>query len=181
MEISREQMRAIENIHSDVSRKMAEHYAKHVGSAVNVDIAFVDITTYAEFIMSLPEGTCSFKYTIEAMGGPAACSYRPDLANSLVACALGSKADGPLTADEQAAMGKIVAQDLSAVEAAWKSVEEIRISGAELETDPEGMKVVEPRETVILVAHKVDGPDFSGLVNFIYPDSTLEAVLPKLG
>ena len=190
MEISKHQVRAIEKIHVSLTRAMSVHYAESVGRVVDAEIAFVDHTTYHEFILSLKNPGCAYTFTIEALGGPAIFDYGLPVACALVNYASGGKtADLPADTstamdklrDERKVIHKILTRDLASLEAAWKPLGDIRMSDAELETDPNGMKIAEPEDTVILVAVEVNGPDFSGLVTVCYPDATLESVLAKLG
>jgi len=106
--------------------------------------------------------------------------YSHRVVDCLVSKALGKKAEGPLTADERAVMGKIVTRNLGDLEKAWEPVEAIRVSDAELETDPAGVGIVQPGDAVMLVAFRLDAPRHSGLVTLCYPFLTLEKVLPKL-
>jgi len=54
---------------------MASSFSALQRSVVDCDIAFVDQTTYAEFIMSLSNPSCSYTYSIEPLGGPAIIDF----------------------------------------------------------------------------------------------------------
>ena len=51
--VSKDQTRTLENLHSNLARMMASSFSTMQRSVVDCDIAFVDQTTYAEFILSL--------------------------------------------------------------------------------------------------------------------------------
>ena len=190
MQISRSQVRAVETLHKGLTQAMSKHYAEYVGKVVDADIAFVDITTYGEFIVSLNNPGCSYTFNLHPLEGPAIFDYSLHVAYGLLSYALDDKAVGSVAVDERptidkvpeerAAMAKIVLWDLADLEAVWESLEKIQVTDATIQTDPNEMKIVELGHNVLLVALEVNGPDFSGLVNLCYPDCTLESVLPKL-
>ena len=57
--VSKDQQRTLENLHSNLARMMASSFSTIQRSIVDVDIKFVDQTTYAEFVMSLSNPSCS--------------------------------------------------------------------------------------------------------------------------
>ena len=69
--VSKDQMRTLENLHSNLARMMSSSFSTFHRSMVDVDIKFVDQTTYAEFIMWLSNPSCSYTFTLEPLGGPA--------------------------------------------------------------------------------------------------------------
>lgn len=180
MDLSKEQLRAVENLHVSYAEAMSKHYGDIVGKVVDVDIAFVDHTTYGELIDSLNNPGCAYTLVVQPTATQFVCDYSLAVAGGLIKHATGSKADGPLVPEEYPTMGKVLTRDMEALETAWKPVGEVQITDAELESDPNLMNIVERGEWVVLVAFEVNGPDFSGLVTLCYPDSTLEPALPKL-
>ncbi len=181
MEFTKEQMRAIESLHADLARKMAAFYTEIQEVIIDVDIAFVDLTTYAEFILSLGNPTASYTFTIEPFSGPAIFDYSGGVVAAFISHALSSKADGPMTAEERTVMGKIITRNLADLETIWEPIEKIQVSDAELETNADYIQVAKPGDTVLLVAFEMNAPAHSGLINVCYPLSTLESVVSKLG
>ena len=184
--VSKEQVRTLENLHSNLARLIANSFSTIQRSVVDCDIAFVDQTTYAEFVMSLSNPSCSFTFTIEPMGGPAIIDFSLPVAYSFIDRQFGGGGGQPpsnarpLTAIEQTVMGKVVLRMLTDLEAAWEPMLKIQVSDAELETNPEFMQVAAASDTVILVAFEVNSQHLSGLVNLCYPYFTLEPVIAYL-
>ena len=184
--VSRDQQRTLENLHFNLARMMAASFSTIQRSAVEVEIAFVDQTTYAEFIASLSNPSCSYTFTIEPLSGPAIVDYSLPVAYSLIERAFGG-ADGkppkearPLTGLERRLMAKVVTRTLAELEATWEALLKIQVSGAELETNPEFMQVAAPSDTVILIAFEVRSQEVLGLVSLCYPYFTLEPVMNYL-
>ncbi len=184
--VSKDQQRTLENLHANLSRMMASSFSTIQRSVVDCDIAFVDQTTYAEFIMSLSNPSCSYTFTIEPLGGPAIIDFSLPVAYSFVDRQFGGTGGNPpqqarpLTSLERSVMSKVVTRSLANLEATWEALLKIQISDAELETNPEFMQVAAPSDTVVLIAFEVNSQHASGLVNLCYPYFTLEPVMDYL-
>jgi len=184
--VSKDQTRTLENLHSNLARMMASSFSTMQRSVVDCDIAFVDQTTYAEFIMSLSNPSCSYTFTIEPLGGPAIIDFSLPVAYSFIDRQFGGTGGNPpsearpLTAIERTVMTKVVTRTLADLEATWESLLKIQVSDAELETNPEFMQVAAPSDTVVLIAFEVNSQHASGLVNLCYPYFTLEPVMAYL-
>ena len=184
--VSKDQQRTLENLHSNLSRMMASSFSTLQRSVVDCDIAFVDQTTYAEFIMSLSNPSCSYTFTIEPLGGPAIVDFSLPVAYSFIDREFGGTGGNPpsearpLTSIERSVMGKVVTRTLANLEATWEALLKIQISDAELETNSEFMLVAAPSDTVILIAFEVNSQHASGLVSLCYPYFTLDPVMAFL-
>ena len=184
--VSKDQNRTLENLHSNLARMMASSFSTLQRSVVDCDIAFVDQTTYAEFIMSLSNPSCSYTFTIEPLGGPAIVDFSLPVAYAFIDRQFGgtgSQPPGearPLTSIERTVMGKVVTKTLTDLETTWEALLKIQVSDAELETNPEFMQVAAPSDTVVLIAFEVNSQQVSGLVNLCYPYFTLEPVMAYL-
>jgi flagellar motor switch protein FliM len=181
--VSKDQTRTLEHHHSNFARILAAEFSTHQRSVVDVDIAFVDQTTYAEFIMSLSNPSCSYTFMIEPLGGPAVLDYSLPVAYSFIDRAFGGRGKHPpdkaraLTAIERSIMSPVVTGTLACLEQTWEAVLKIQVSDAELETNPEFMQIASPSDSVMLIAFEVNTQHASGLVNLCLPYFTLEPVL----
>ena len=184
--VSKDQQRTLENLHSNLSRMMASSFSTIQSSVVDCDIAFVDQTTYAEFIMSLSNPSCSYTFTIAPLGGPAIIDFSLPVAYSFIDRQFGGTGGNPpqearpLTSIERRVMGKVVTRTLADLESTWEALLKIQVSDAELETNPEFMQVAAPSDTVVLIAFEINSQHASGLVNLCYPYFTLEPVMAYL-
>jgi len=184
--VSKDQIRTLENLHSNLSRLLAASFSSLQRAVVDADIAFVDQTTYSEFVMSLSNPSCSYVFTIEPLGGPAILDFSLPVAYSFIDRQFGGKGTTPmgesriLTPIERGVMTKVVARTLEDLETTWEPLLKVQVSDAELETNPEFMQVAAPSDTAIVVALEVNSQHASGLVNLCYPFFTLEPVMNLL-
>jgi len=184
--VSKMQQRTLENLHQNLARALASAFSTLQRSVVDCDIAFVDQTTYAEFIMSLSNPSCSYTFNIEPLGGPAIFDFSLPVAYSFIDRQFGGSGGNPpqearpLTSLERTVMSKVVIRTLAEFEKAWAPLLKIRVSDTELETNPEFMQIAAPSDTVVLIAFEVNSQHASGLVNLCMPYFTLEPVMAYL-
>ena len=181
MLLSKDQVRKIESLHKDLAKDVHTHYTEHCGVIADVDIAFVDQTTFGEIIQSLGDRTISYTFTLAPLG-PVVISYALQIAYALIEYALGAKPRGELTAEERKVLDKIFKQDLKDIEAMWAPITKVKGKDAQMESNPNLLENILPRPTSTnLIALKIDLPHASGLVNYSYPiHETLESIIPKL-
>lgn len=184
--VSKMQQRTLENLHQNLARALASAFSTIQRSVVDCDIAFVDQTTYGEFIMSLSNPSCSYTFTIEPLGGPAIFDFSLPVAYSFIDRQFGGTGGNPpqearpLTSLERTVMSKVITRTLAEFEKAWAPLLKIRVSDAELETNPEFMQIAAPSDTVVLIAFEVNSQHASGLVSLCMPYFTLEPVMVYL-
>ena len=184
--VSKDQTRTLENLHSNQARMMAASFSRLARTVVDVDIAFIDQTTYAEFVMSLSNPSCSYTFTIDPLNGPAVLDFSLPIAFYMIDREFGGtgvpppKEARPITAIERTVMTQVVTRTLADLEGTWEALLKIQVSDAELETNPEFMQIAAPSDTVVLIAFEVNTPNASGLVNLCYPYFTLEPIMSYL-
>ena len=93
--VSRDQIRTLENLHGNMARQLASSFSNLQRAVVDADVAFVDQTTYAEFIVSLSNPSCSYVFNIEPLGGPAVLDFALPVAYSFVDRQFGGRGTTP--------------------------------------------------------------------------------------
>ncbi len=178
--VSKDQMRTLENLHSNFARMVASTFSRAQQSIVDCDIAFVDQTTYGEFIDYLSNPTVSYTFTVEPLHGPAILNFSLPIVYDFVTRAFGGNRPRlpyerrPTTPVERGVMNPIITQVLADLEATWAPLLKFRVSDAELETNPEFMQIAAPSDTVVLIAMEINSARSSGMLNLCYPYFTLE-------
>ena len=181
MLLSKDQMRSFEKLHDGLARKMHEHYTDHCGVVADVDIAFVDQTTFGEIITSLGKLTTTYTFTMSPLG-PVAISYAPSVSYAFIESTTGSKPDGLPTKSEREVLHEVFKKDLALIEEMWAPITKVKGEHAEFETDPESLTgVLEKPTSTALIAFEIALPNASGLIEISYPmHETLETIIPKL-
>ncbi|MBI2503853.1 MAG: flagellar motor switch protein FliM [Candidatus Latescibacteria bacterium] len=185
--VNMDQLRTLESLHDNFARLLGSTFSGAMRAVVDVDTAFVDQTTYAEFIMSLSNPSCSYQFTLGQTHGQAILDVALPLVFSFVDRIFGGKGSSQgvsgrqLTAIEMGVINKIIKRVIEDLEATWEPILRVEISDVELETNPEFMQITAASEIVILLAFEVNSTNASGLVSLCYPFFTLESILPRLG
>jgi flagellar motor switch protein FliM len=156
-------------------------------AVVDVDTAFVDQTTYREYIASLSNPSCSYQFTLGPTNGQTIIDFPMPLVFAFVDRIFGGKGSSQgvdartMSQIEMGTIAKIVKRVIEDLEATWEPILRVEIYDIELETNPEFMQITSPSEIVILLAFEVNSTNASGLVSVCYPFFTLEPILPRLG
>ena len=185
--VNKDQLRTLESLHDNFARLLGSTFSGAMRAVVDVDTAFVDQTTYAEFIMSLSNPSCSYQFPLGPTHGQAIMDFAMPVAFAFVDRIFGGKGSSQgvdarqLTAIEMGVINKIIKRVIEDLEATWEPILRVEISDVELETNPEFMQITVPSEIVILLAFEVNSTNASGLVSLCYPFFTLESILPRLG
>ncbi len=185
--VNKDQLRTLENLHDNFARLLSSTFSGAMRAVVDVDTAFVDQTTYAEFIMSLSNPSCSYQFTLAPTNGQAIIDFAMPLVFAFVDRIFGGKGSSQgvearqLTPIEIGVINRIVKRVIEDLEATWEPILRVEITDIELETNPEFMQITAASEIVILLAFEVNSTNSSGLVSLCYPFFTLESILPRLG
>ena len=185
--VNKDQLRTLENLHDNFARLLSSSLSGAMRAVVDVDTAFVDQTTYAEFIMSLSNPSCSYQFTLGPTNGSAIIDIAMPVVFAFVDRIFGGEGSSQgvearqLTPIEISAINRICRRVVEDLEATWNPILQTEISDIELETNPEFMQITAASEIVILLAFEVNSTNASGLVSLCYPFFTLESILPRLG
>jgi flagellar motor switch protein FliM len=185
--VNKDQLRTLENLHDNFARLLSSTFSGAMRAVVDVDTAFVDQTTYAEFIMSLSNPSCSYQFTLGPTNGQAIIDFAMPVVFAFVDRIFGGKGSSQgvearqLTPIEINVINRIVKRVIEDLEATWEPILRVEISDIELEVNPEFMQITAASEIVILLAFEVNSTNASGLVSLCYPFFTLESILPRLG
>jgi len=185
--VNKDQLRTLENLHDNFARLLSCTFSGAMRAVVDVDTAFVDQTTYAEFIMSLSNPSCSYQFTLGPTNGQAILDFAMPVTFAFVDRIFGGKGSSQgvearqMSQIEMGVVAKVVKRVVEDLEATWEPILRVEISDIELETNPEFMQITAASEIVILLAFEVRSANASGLVSLCYPFFTLESILPRLG
>ena len=185
--VNKDQLRTLESLHDNFARLLSATMSASMRAVVDVDTAFVDQTTYAEYIASLSNPSCSYEFTFGSTHGQAIMDFAIPVVCGYVDRIFGGKGSSQgvtprtLSQIEMAAMAMVVKRAIEDLEATWEPIFHLDVSNIMLETNPEFMQITAPSEIVILLAFEVNATNMSGLVSLCYPFFTLESILPRLG
>jgi|GEM_PF-1408533 flagellar motor switch protein FliM len=175
--VNKEQLRGLERLHDEFARRLAINFtsAADVDRQVDVNTAFVDLTSYGEFILSIsspnrsPKG--SFRLQVDGLDGDVVLDIAMPVVQGLMAA--GGDRDNERTRLEYFA--ERIARDLEKV---WAPIHQIAVRSFELYTDPAALEIAPAHGIVTLLAFEAKArpaeTGWSGLVSLCYPSSIVE-------
>ncbi|MBT4611441.1 MAG: hypothetical protein HOC05_15465 [Gemmatimonadetes bacterium] len=186
--VNRDQLRTLENLHDNFARLLSSTLSGAMRKIVDVDTAFVDQTTYREYILSLSNPSCTYQFLLDPMQGSVVLDFAMPVVFGLVDRIHGGRGFSrgvehrQMTQLEMGVMARVVKRALQDLEATWQPILPGNlIHDIELETNPEFMQITSAPEICILLAFEVNAPGLSGLISLCYPYFTLQSTLPRLG
>ena len=184
--VSKEQIRAIKNLHDKFSRNFSSRLSAFLRSIVEIDVVSVDQMTYAEFVLSLSNNVSFNVISLSPLDGNGVFSLEPDIGFALVDRLLGGMGEAvnlsrPFTDIEQSILLDVVKQAMEEMRAAWEPIMDISFEVVGQESSPNVVQIVAPSEIVVLVVFEVKLGESSGIINWCLPVIVLEPVLNKIG
>ncbi len=184
--VSKEQIRAIKNLHDKFSRNYSSRLSAFLRSIVEIDVVSVDQMTYAEFVLSLSNNVSFNVVSLAPLDGNGVFSLEPEIGFALVDRLLGGMGEPvnlsrPFTDIEQSILLDVVKQAMEEMKVAWEPIMNISFDVIGQESSPNVVQIVAPSEIVVLVVFEVKLGESSGIINWCLPVIVLEPVLNKIG
>ncbi|WP_029952169.1 flagellar motor switch protein FliM [Hippea sp. KM1] len=184
--VSKEQIRAIKNLHDKFSRNFSSKLSAFLRSIVEIEVVSVDQMTYAEFVLSLSNNVSFNVVSLSPLDGNAVFSLEPDIGFALVDRLLGgigesSNINRPFTDIEQSILLDVVKQAMEEMRSSWEPIMDISFEIVGQESSPNVVQIVAPSEIVVLVVFEVKLGETTGIINWCLPVIVLEPVLNKIG
>ena len=132
--VNKDQLRTLENLHDNFARLLSATMSGAMRAVVDVDTAFVDQTTYAEYIASLSNPSCSYEFTFGSTHGQAIMDFAMPVVCGYVDRIFGGKGSSKgvtprtLTQIEMAVVAFLVKRAIEDLEATWEPVFHLDVS-----------------------------------------------------
>ena len=184
--VSKDQMRAIENLYEGFSRNFGAALSGFLRTIVEVKVASTEQMTFSEFTHGLPNPTCFTLLGADELDGNFCLEISPLIIYPVIDRLLGgSNADlfipqRPLTAIELRLVQKIVDRAMLAAEEAWANVTPLKFFLEETESNPQLVQIVPPNEVVVVVGFEIKMGGRAGTMSLCMPYKTIEPIIEKL-
>jgi flagellar motor switch protein FliM len=184
--VSKEQMRAIENLHESFSRSFGAALSGFLRTIVECKVANIEQMTFSEFTHSLPNPTSFNLLQPRPLNGTVCLELSPLIIYPIVDRLLGgSNADlfipqRPLTAIEMRLVDKILDRAIASMVEAWQDVIELTIEIEDQESNPQLVQIVPPNEVVVVVGFEIKMAGRAGTMSLCIPYAVIEPVVEKI-
>ena len=178
--VSKDQIRSLHFVHDRFARNLSTSLSAYLRTATDVTVVSVEQCSYSEFLMSLPDLTAFYSFSLGPRDIVGALELNPAVALTMIDRMLGGNGGGvvpqrALTEIEQNVVDASVKLILENLTEAWvQIVDHLAFTIRARDTRPQMLQVVAPNEAVILLAFDVKIGDTRGMLNLCVPASVVE-------
>src|SRR3984893_5077374 len=184
--IPKSQVGAIHLLHDNFVRNLVSSLSAYLRSYLTVNLVSVEQLSYAEFLDGLPSPTCIVSLGLSPYDGSGVLELNPSLVFPIIEMLLGGSGKSAaniqrdVTEIEQRLLDglfRIILQDLRE---AWKAVTDVDFTIESMETEPQLMHLLAPKEAVVSVGVEVRMGDNVGMMNIAMPSIVIKMMRQKL-
>jgi flagellar motor switch protein FliM len=185
--IIRGRMPTLEIINDHFSRCLRNTLSSSLRRILDVGSRGVQMVKFGEFIKTLPVPSSLHIFRMEPLRGHAILALESKLVFTLLDVFFGGsgktgfRIEGrDFTAIETRFIQKIVTMVFQDLEKAWNAVFPLKMNHVRSEINPQFVSIVPPSDLVIIVPFGIELEQFTGLITFCVPYSTIEPIKAKL-
>jgi flagellar motor switch protein FliM len=183
--VSRDRRTGLEAIYSRFGLSLQALLSSRLRTAVDVDVAGIEQTMFAEYLYSLVSPCAAYVFTTgDALGGQGVLDLGTEVAYHLVDRLFGGPGESdvpkrPLTSLERTVLKSIADRIVGFIREAWQEELPLSPEVVSFESNPDSLNVLN-REANVLVAHLVmRSMGFTGLITICLPMTTIEPFLQE--
>lgn len=183
---SKEHLKALQDIHRDFVRHLAQILTGYLRMEVEIDVISVDQLTYEEYICSMPSHVQNMIFKLNPLSGEISMGMSPEVLAVVLDRMLGgagtiTEHGKELTQIEELLTTKFVEKIIKILEEAWGTILPVKSEFVALANGYHSVPITTSGEIVTLISFEVRlGQKNFGLMNICFPYPVLETVLPKL-
>ena len=183
---SKEHLKALQDIHRDFVRHLAQILTAYLRMEVRIDVISVDQLTYEEYICSMPSNIQNMVFKLNPLTGEVSMGMSPDVLAVVLDRMLGgagivNEHGKELTQIEELLTTKFTEKIIKILEESWSAILPVKSEFVALANGYHSVPITTNGEIVSLISFEVRlGQKNFGLMNLCFPYPVLETVLPKL-
>lgn len=183
---SKEHLKALQDIHRDFVRHLAQVLTAYLRMEVRIDVISVDQLTYEEYICSMPSNIQNMVFKLNPLTGEVSMGMSPDVLAVVLDRMLGgagivNEHGKELTQIEELLTTKFTEKIIKILEESWSAILPVKSEFVALANGYHSVPITTNGEIVSLISFEVRlGQKNFGLMNLCFPYPVLETVLPKL-
>ena len=178
--IPKSQLRAIRLVQDNFVRSLASSLSTYLRTYLTVTLVSVEQLSYAEFLDGLPSPTCLVSLGLSPFEGNAVFEINPQLVFAILEFLLGGKGrsaptqNREITEIERSLLDGLFRIILKDLKEAWASITEIDFTVESLETEPQLLQVLDPKEAFVATGIEMRIGGAIGLLNLAIPSLILK-------
>ena len=184
--ISKLQLRTIRTIHENFAESFSSFLMTKLQTIVNINVISVDQIYYSEYVLSVSNPACLYKFDVADTDIKGILELSPDLAIAFVDRLLGgtggsSKSSNLITSIEQKVLTVIIEKVFQDLRKSWTIIGDYVFQLDRFEPDIDFAQITSQSESVLLISFEVKLGDESFMMNICFATYAFDSVLSKLG
>lgn len=182
---SKEQMRAVELVHEDLSEKLTTSIPTFLRTNLKPRLVHTEQGRFHDFLKDLPANALFHMITLAPLPGYMVVTISPNVSYMVLEQRLGGKIEGeakerPLTDIDQSLLRGLVEHMLNDLKSAWSKLVALEPSLEDSTTNQHWVQMIMGNEKVMLLTFELTIQGVTGSMNFYLPFSTLKPIGPVL-
>lgn len=183
--ISKTQLRTLKNIHENFCESLGSFLMSKLQTVVNINIISVDQIYYSEYVLSVSNPACLFKFNIKGSDVKAVLELSPELAIALVDRLLGGNGKGAkqsklITPIEQKVLFVFVERVMADLKKSWQIIGNYEFMIEKFEPDIDFAQITSQSESVLIISFEIFIGENPYLMNICFATYAFDAILSKL-
>lgn len=183
--ISKNQLRAIRNIHENFSESFSAYLVSKLQTIVNINVYSVEQIYYSEYVLMVSNPGCLYTFDIKNTDIKGILELNVDLALSLVDRLLGGNGTGSkqtkvITPIEQKVLQSMVEKIMQDLRKAWAVNDNFDFKVERFESDIDFAQITLQSESVLLISFEIFIGEHPYLMNLCFATFAFDTVLSKL-
>ena len=182
---SKEQMRAVELVHEDMSERLTTSLPTFLRTNVRPRLALMEQGRFHDFIKDFPDNTLFHLIALAPLPGHMVLTMSLNISYLILQQRLGGKIDGhfterPLTEIDQSLLRGLVEHMLGDMKSAWSKVVSLEPSLEDSTINQHWVQMMMGNERVLLIALEINIQGVAGTMSIFLPFNTLKPIADVL-
>lgn len=187
--LSKRQIRNLQVMHEMFARHVSVSLSAQLDAVVFMHVGSVDQLTYEEFVRCIPNPTNCSVISMDPLRGSAILEIDPSVTFSILNLLYGGDGNVSgvkdfcrriMTEIEMSTMEGQIVRMLGCMREAWSNLIDLRPRLGDIEPNPQMLLLAPPNEMCVLITIETRIGDLEGMMNILYPMSTLRPIMHKL-
>lgn len=183
---SKEQIRTLQMIHENFTRRVSSSLAAYLRAAVQLNCVHIEQGSFADFIQNIPSASLAAVLKMDPLPGRILLTLDPQTTSVAVDRLLGGfgrpiKADQHQITDiEQALIKGVINYLAEGLREAWRNVITLTVTLEETTLNPEFVQIALPSDAAIFLGFEFKIRETNGSMSICIPYSVLKPIVSEL-
>ncbi len=182
---SKEQIRTLQMIHENFSRRLTSSLSAFLRSTVSVSLVHVEQGSFVDFLQNIPSPSPTTVFRFEPLPGRVMLALDTDTAAIAIDRLMGGLGhpisdEHQITDIDQKLLEGVIDYIAEAIAEAWSNVISISVKTVETTLNPEFAQVALPSDAAVFIGFEMRIRELTGMMSICIPYSVLKPIVSEL-